>query len=130
MSRAVLIVEDTDTCISTLAIALQGFLGLQVQAARNGEDAWRKLEADGGRTICAVLTDLYMPVMDGFGLIEKIRATDALAHVPVLVLSGTTDPKAFDRALNLGAAAYFEKPYSPGKVRSKLEQLLYEKSGT
>ena len=128
MHRTVLIAEDAGECNSTLAVALSGFLNLTVASARNGVDAWEQLQRDTAHSICALLTDLDMPLLDGFGLIAKVRAHPDYQNFPILVLSGSTEPGAAKRALRAGADAYFEKPYSPARVRDKLEQLLYEKN--
>jgi DNA-binding response OmpR family regulator len=45
--------------------------------------------------------------------------------MPILVISGDTDPHTPERVRRLGADAFFTKPYSPGEVREKLEQLIH-----
>ena len=127
MRPAVLIVEDVDSCNAALSIAIQGFLGLDVHSASNGVDGWRCLDEDNGTNIRAVLTDLHMPGMDGYGLLARIRSDQRFHRLPVIVISGTTDPSAPEEVIAAGADAYFEKPYSPATVRAKLERLLYEK---
>ena len=62
--------------------------------------------------------------MDGFELIEKVRSSHEKARLPIIVISGDTDPRTPERIYRLGADAYFSKPYSPTQVRQKLEQLL------
>jgi CheY-like chemotaxis protein len=72
----------------------------------------------------AVVTDLNMPRMDGFEFIERIRAEPRHRRLPIIVVSGDTDPGTPGRLAALGANAFFPKPYSPAQVRLKLEQLL------
>jgi two-component system response regulator len=62
-----------------------------------------------GQPPCLVITDIRMPVLDGFQLTGWIRAHRELAHVPVVVLSGIHDPRELGRALKLGASACFPK---------------------
>jgi two-component system, chemotaxis family, chemotaxis protein CheY len=62
--------------------------------------------------------------MDGFDLIEAVRANPDHATLPILVISGDSDPRTPARLTRLGANAYFPKPYSPAEVRSRLEQLI------
>ena len=62
--------------------------------------------------------------MDGFELIQRIRSQRRNSPFPILVISGDTDPRTRARLTELGADAYFPKPYSPAEVRQKLEQLL------
>jgi CheY-like chemotaxis protein len=65
-----------------------------------------------------------MPRMDGFEFIERIRAQPRHQRLPIIVVSGDTDPGTPERLESIGANAFFPKPYSPAQVRLKLEQLL------
>ncbi len=62
--------------------------------------------------------------MDGFSLIERVRSLPRCALLPVVVITGDTDPGTPHRIAESGASAYFSKPYSPAAVCSKLEQLV------
>ena len=121
MSRTVLIVEDTEMCSDVLEVALLAMPGIEIESAPTAEKALEFL--DGG-DVCAIITDLNLPKMDGFELIERVRSRPVLAKLPILVISGDTDPRTPDRVRRLGADAFFTKPYSPGAVREKLEQLI------
>ena len=121
MQRTVLIVEDAETCASTLEIIFSA-LDVSVVTARSGEQAWRLLQ-DGVHP-AAIVTDLEMRGMDGFELIERIRGHHAHRSVPIMVITGTSDQDAAERVRKLGANAFFTKPYSPVSVREKLEQWL------
>jgi len=87
----------------------------------------------------AIITDLEMRGMDGFELIEKVRAHERVhlpddlskrGGVPIVVITGSPDPEAPARVARLGANAFFPKPYSPVLVREKLEQLLENHDST
>ncbi|MGH9723083.1 MAG: response regulator [Bryobacteraceae bacterium] len=125
MSRTVLIVEDAETCASTLEIALLAIPNVDVITAVSGSTAWQILQA---HEVSAVLTDLHLPQMDGFELIGRLRAAPRFANLPIIVLSGDSDPDTPDRLRSLGADAYFVKPYSPAAVRETLERLLHADS--
>lgn len=125
MARTVLIVEDSDTSADTLEIALLALPDVSVAHAPSGRKAWQLIE--GGR-VAAIVTDLHMPNMDGFELIERVRAAARLNSIPIIVLSGDSDPETPERVRRLGADAYFAKPYSPAAVRDTLERLLHENS--
>jgi CheY-like chemotaxis protein len=62
--------------------------------------------------------------MDGYELIEAIRSQPHRSNLPILVISGDSDPRVRARVAGLGADAYFPKPYSPAAVRHKLIELL------
>lgn len=125
MARTVLIVEDSDTSADTLEIALLSLPDVNVAHAATGRKAWQLFQNEG---VAAIITDLHMPHMDGFELIERVRAADGAAHVPIIVVSGDSDPATPEKVRRLGADAYFAKPYSPAAVREMLERLLHENS--
>ena len=121
MKRTVLIVEDTGLCCETLELSLIKIPELAVMIVGTAEEALRQLEL---KEICALVTDLHLPSMDGFELIETVRAQPGRARLPIMVISGDSDPHTPARLAGLGANAYFPKPYSPAEVRNKLERLL------
>lgn len=118
-----LIVEDADTCASTLEIVFSGLNDVRVVTVASGEAAWQLLQ-DGTHDLSALVTDLEMKGMDGFELIERVRGHRVHGSVPIMVITGSSDPDAPQRVERLGANAFFMKPYSPVQVREKLEQLL------
>lgn len=124
MSRLLLIVDDSPQMATNLEIALSSLPGVRFAVAGSGVEALRLLESVGGAA--AVITDLDMPRMDGFELIERLRADPRYSRIPIIVASGSCDPDAPERARRLGANAYFVKPYSPAELKSRLEQLLHE----
>jgi CheY-like chemotaxis protein len=123
MQPTVLIVEDAETCASILEIIFSSIHGLKVVTASNGDQAWEIL-AKEPKAIRAIVTDLHMPGMDGFELMERVRSNAVHSRVPIIVITGCTDPDVPERARLGGANAVFMKPYSPARVREKLEQLL------
>jgi CheY-like chemotaxis protein len=121
-SRRVLIVEDTEHAATTLEVALLAIPNLSVVLAASAQEALLVLES--GEPVSAIVTDLNMPRMDGFELIARVRKGGRHRHAPIVVISADTDPDTPERVKQLGADAFFSKPYSPAKVRQKLEQLL------
>jgi CheY-like chemotaxis protein len=124
MRQLVLIVEDSQFDAPTLEIALASIPGIAVRHATTGRAALDILKGTDGTSVRAILTDLDMPLMNGFELIQQVRADPQLAGLPIIVLSGDADPKTPGRTRELGANAFFAKPYSPVAVRKKLEELL------
>ena len=124
MAQTVLIVED-DENVAPLEIALANLKGLRVLVLRNGREAadfLRRSSID----LAAVITDLQLPYVDGFELIEIIRGQARYSDLPIVVLSGDSHPDTPERLRLLGANAFFPKPYSPSDVRHTLEDLLNE----
>ena len=118
----VLIVEDSDS-VAPLEIALASLHCIYVSVVQNGRDALKLLDSDS--ELAAVVTDLNLPCVDGFELIVAIRAHDRYSKLPIIVISGESDEATRRRVRELGANAFFTKPYSPSEIRSTLESLLY-----
>ena len=121
MTRTVLIVEDTDVGRDALELALMQVPGVTLRSVATAEEALKYLASD---EVCALVTDIHLPRMDGFELIEAVRSQPRRAPLPILVISGCSDPGTPARLVSLGVSAYFSKPYSPAEVRRKLEQLI------
>jgi CheY-like chemotaxis protein len=119
----VLIVEDSDN-VAPLEIALSSLEGVRILITGNGREALRLLESEA-ENLSAVITDLHLPLMDGFELIAAIRSQKRFGKLPILVVSGDNQPENSLRARELGATAFFAKPYSPNEIRDTLEGLLY-----
>jgi len=124
----ILIVDDNLPSADTMELALMDLDGFETTSALNGARAWSLIQGFEGDCLAAVVTDLHMPAMDGFELIARIRSEARYADLPILVVSATTDPGAPQRALDLGANAFLSKPWSPLKLRRRLEHLLYGES--
>ena len=118
--RTILVVEDAEDCAATIEIAMQSVEGLIVRVAGSAEEALRILEED---SVLAIVTDLHLPSMDGLELVAHVRADPRNAGVPIVVISGDSDPETPERVMRAGANAFFAKPYSPGAVRKRLEEL-------
>ena len=123
LSRTVLLVEDVETCATLLEVAILRIPGVDVACAVSGQDALHMLD-EAGNCVCALVTDLNMARGDGFELIAHVRSDQRYAGLPIIVVSGDTDPGTPARVSSLGANAYFAKPYSPMCVRRTLEELL------
>ena len=121
----VLIVEDVDDCATTLEIALSTLRNVAVRHADSAESALRTLDRE---PVSVLVTDVHLPVMDGFELVSSVRRNPRHSRVPILVISGDSDPATPGRALKLGANAFFGKPFSPAAVRQKIEELIHENS--
>jgi CheY-like chemotaxis protein len=118
----ILVVDDAEDCIATLEVALQALPGVLVRPARTAEEA---LELLAGQHADAVITDIHLPAMNGLEFIARIRRDPRLRALPVIVVSADADPAGPRAALETGADAYFAKPFSPGAVRKKLEELIH-----
>jgi DNA-binding response OmpR family regulator len=121
-SKTVLVVEDTNLCATMLEIALSQISGVSVHIVGSAREA--KSVLNDGAHVCAVITDVHLPDASGIDLIRWVRSRDSWATMPILVISGDSDPDTNKNVLKLGANAYFPKPFSPSEVRQKLEDLI------
>jgi two-component system, chemotaxis family, chemotaxis protein CheY len=121
--RTVLVVDDSPQMAVNLEIALTSENEYEVRVVGSAREALALLGQDGCQ-VSAIITDLEMPRMTGYELIEALRGNPRWATTPIIVSSGTADPDAPARAQRLGANAYFAKPYSPAKLRKTLSALL------
>ena len=125
MSKLVLIVEDSETCAETLLIALESLPGVEPRVIPNLRAAVATIKEAGN--VAALVTDLHLgnsALSDGFDLISQLRAQPQYANLPIVLISGDSDPQLAARAIAQGANAFFPKPYSPAAVRKTLEQLI------
>lgn len=120
--RIVLVVDDAEDCAATLDVALQSIPGLVVRYAASAEAALPMLDGD---SVSAVITDVQLPSMTGLELIGIIRRQDRFGRLPILVVSADPDPSVPGNAIQLGANAFFAKPFSPAAIRKKLEELFH-----
>jgi CheY-like chemotaxis protein len=126
-----LVVEDNPHVVEMYEYALkklrstQGAVKMTVEYAANGHDALQRLTEAPKPDL--VITDLYMPVLDGFTLVQRMREESALADVPVLVISaGGADARA--RAIEAGVDVYLQKPVQFSDIMSTVRVLLNIKS--
>ena len=95
--------------------------GYRVVIAKHGQDALDKLK---GQKSHLVISDVEMPVMNGYELCSAIKKDPGLLTIPVILLTTLTDPKDLMMGLNAGADSYLTKPYDEGVLFSRLETLL------
>lgn len=93
---------------------------LTVDHASDGDQAFRLVQE---RSYALVITDLYMPVLDGFALIDRMRAAPALSATRILVISAGDDA-LLERAKEMGADAVLQKPAKVADVVSAARALL------
>jgi CheY-like chemotaxis protein len=103
----ILIVEDVPNVLELLEVTLR-FKGYAVLTAHNGEEA---LEVIARQKPVLIITDILMPRLDGYALVQKLRLNPVTRSIPVVFLSATyVTPEDKDFALSLGAARFMEKP--------------------
>ena len=113
MDLKILAVDDSRTIRDTLRITLVG-AGMMVTTADDGLHALQLLDQMDRPD--AIISDINMPRLDGFGFIRAVRAIDHLRAVPILVLTTESAPELRERARAAGATGWIVKPFDPGKL--------------
>ncbi|MDR0528185.1 MAG: diguanylate cyclase [Zoogloeaceae bacterium] len=118
----ILIVDDSRMVRTSLSRHLQG--RYEVREEHDGESAWQTLVLD--HTIMAVISDLQMPVLDGFGLLERIRSCrlTRLREIPFILISGDDDPAIHEQAGRLGVSDFINKDIKAAELKARLHNLL------
>ncbi|MFN4856954.1 MAG: response regulator [Pseudanabaena sp.] len=121
----VLIVESSANVSRYLAMTLakSGFLTEQVHDGK-AANAFLKERLKDKLDIDIVITDLEMPQMDGFKLISSIRSDAELHNLPIVVLTARNNENDQKLALELGANAYFSKPYREQELIKTLQEII------
>ena len=120
MATTILTVDDSRTMRELIRHCLTD-AGFEVITAEHGADGLAKLE---NSTPDAIITDINMPVMDGFQFIENVRAMDSRKRVPILVLSTESDTDKKARARDAGATGWIVKPFDAVKLVGALKRVL------
>jgi len=114
LSGRVLVVEDGEDNRRLLVFHLKR-LGLEVEEARDGLEAWQALEASGHDAFDIILTDMQMPNMDGYELARTLR--DAGYDRPVVAVTAHAAPGERAACLHAGCTDYLAKPVTPAALR-------------
>ena len=113
--KTVLLVEDEATTLRFYQTGLRGLQGWRLLGAENGRKA---LESMRRESVDVLVTDLQMPILDGFGLIAEVHAR--YPSVPIIVLTSLPEGLSFDRARELGAFKVLSKPV---RLSSLMEEI-------
>jgi two-component system, chemotaxis family, sensor histidine kinase and response regulator PixL len=118
----ILIVDDSINVRRFLALTLEKG-GYQVEQAKDGQDALEKLQS--GLFVQAVICDIEMPRLDGYGFLGRVKSKDELKNIPVTMLTSRSSDKHRQLAMQLGARAYFSKPYNEQELLRALDDMIF-----
>jgi signal transduction histidine kinase len=119
----ILVVDDDKLNRVVLANQLE-MEGFAVAATEHGRGAIEQLRA---RRFDIVLLDLVMPDMDGFQVLEIMKADEGLRHIPVIVISAVDEMGSVVRSIQMGAADHLSKPCDPFLLRARINASLAAK---
>ncbi len=119
--KTILVVDDSINVRRYLTLTLEK-AGYQVEQAKDGQDAVDKLV--GGLSVDALICDIEMPRLDGYGVLEELKTKPAFQSLPIAMLTSRSNDKHRKLAMNLGASAYFSKPYNEQELLHTLQTIL------
>lgn len=120
MTRRVLVVDD-DPLIRQVVVTLLDLEAFDVDTAASVEDA---LELCAAKAPDLIVSDVNMPGADGFEFCRRLRSETWSATIPVVLLTARDEATDRPRADEVGADAYFTKPFSPLALLETIDRLL------
>src|SRR2546428_12059202 len=99
-------------------------LGYQATLVENGRQALEKLQ---GEPFDLVLLDVEMPEMDGYQVLEQLKADPRMRDIPVIMISAVEELESVVKCIELGARDYLPKPFNPILLRARLTACLESK---
>ena len=121
----VLVVDDAVALRRTLALSLER-AGIRVLQARDGREAIERLQQSS--SVELVICDIEMPNMNGFEFLSHRRQDPQISTIPVVMLTSRSNDKHRWLAMQLGANAYFTKPYLEQEFLVAIKQLMGQRT--
>jgi len=120
----ILIVDDEPFNVDYLEQELEE-LNYETIAAVNGQEALEKIQAEQPDL---VLLDIMMPIMDGFAVLERVKANPRLRDIPIIIISAMNDLESVVKGIKQGAEDYLPKPFEPTLLQARIAASLEKKS--
>lgn len=121
---ALLVVDDNEDNRYTLTRRLSREGYANIATATNGREALKMLQA---QPVDLVLLDIMMPDMNGYEVLERLKADPHLRHIPVIMISAIDEIESVIRCVELGAEDYLSKPFNPTLLRARVGASLERK---
>lgn len=119
ITKTILTVDDSRTMRDLLTSTLVQ-AGYSVLQAGDGAEGLQVLES---KRVDAIITDINMPVLGGFGFIEKVRRDPEYRAIPILVLTTENSPAMKEKARKAGATGWLVKPFNTEKLTDALRRV-------
>ncbi|MGD8922231.1 MAG: response regulator [Candidatus Zixiibacteriota bacterium] len=122
MSQTILVVDDSPTVVKFVSISLKN-KGFTVIAASDGMEAVETLSGLE-KSVDLVITDLNMPNLDGYALIETLRNNTRHQNIPIIILSSEDGDDDRERGMAVGADSYLVKPFKSSVLIDEVSKYL------
>ncbi len=118
-----LIIDDSVTMRRIIANILARLGHPEVLHAANGREALDRLAAE---QVDVVITDWYMPEMNGLDFVKTLRNTPATSHIPIVIVTANAASDDIQHALQLGVKSYILKPFTVETMKDKIDALMLQ----
>jgi two-component system, chemotaxis family, chemotaxis protein CheY len=120
--QTILVVDDSPTIVKFVSFSLKS-KGFDVVTATDGMDALEKM-SHLTEEVNLVITDLNMPNLDGYSLIDTLRQNERYQQTPIIILSSEEGEVDRERGIAIGANTYLVKPFKSGLLLDEVNKLL------
>lgn len=122
MPRTILVVDDSPTVVKFVSFSLKS-KGFQIITACDGMEAIEKMSKLPNK-VDLIITDLNMPNLDGYGLIDTLRQNQKYHDTPIIILTSEDDDKDMERGIEVGANSYLVKPFKSNILMEEVAKYL------
>lgn len=119
--KKILIIEDDKDISKALTIRLKS-ANYQVDTA---EDAVQGVNHVVNNTPDLILLDISIPAGDGFLVAERVRCLPQVGNIPIIFITANKQPEIKKKANEIGAAAFFEKPFNSSELLLKIDEIMH-----
>ncbi len=116
----IFLAEDDRNIVDLVTTRLE----LAGYAAAYARDGWEALSGIHSTRPAAIILDVNMPRLDGFGVLRHLRNSPIVARIPVMMLTARNSPEDVREALNLGARDFLAKPFCDATLLARVARLL------
>ena len=122
MAKKILLIDDSEMVLQILGAMIED-VGYELETASDGMQG---LEELGENDYDCLITDLNMPVMDGYTFIKKVREMEKYSDTPIIIVTTEKEASDKEKGFEVGADIYLVKPVQKVELQEKLKMLLDE----
>ncbi len=122
MAQTILVVDDSPTVVKFVSFSLKNS-GYKVVTACDGMDAIEKI-SNMSEDVDLMITDLNMPNLDGYRLIQTLRQNEKHQKTPIIILTSETEEEDRRQGMEVGADSYLVKPFKSSLLLSEVARYL------
>jgi len=117
----VMVVDDTTVSRMLMTESLQEIGVTSLSLAKDGADALNQLKA---KPVHLVISDQYMPNLDGLGLLKALRSNAPTAKIGFILVTGSPDKSLVERGRQMGLNNFIAKPFTTKTIRAAIEAVV------